>query len=519
MASDHTTIKEDEGLTGLLERAREYGREQRYFEVLELCESLEREDPSNLEVLYLQGGAHYKLGDFASAIRSWEQILEFQPDNHQAREWLERATSAIAGQDFDQPLPEYEPPTLSESALSSLTQTVTVARPSAGKQPVAASRSESGPRPTSLHTNIRRNTETGEIEVVFHPRVAESDIERALAVPSGFEYGGDTIATIPEARTVARRKTLAATAMILALGAPILWVGQTDRTVPGGLLPYLPGLLLEIMGMAVCLAAPIFFLWANRRPALWISQKTPEATARHFYRNLIRAKGITPRFPDPGSAVLLLAPTAGAHHTADPVGTLHELWSEWSKEWGELMARVARGHVLDTATCKRCRKKGSGLWSRIERRATAKDLNSGAYVLCGGCGAAYCPDCLATLPEEGRRIHRCKCGKTLDNTLVLLRDPHLHLSFRLDTVKERQSRFKVRIVQTEILITVEYSERRRGERHLAGYIRCTLPNVEVKIGDMWYLVGDKPNDLHRIEEIGSDSIPAAKVETPGPSAA
>ncbi len=79
--------------------ARGYGDAGDFESALTHAEAALKNDPRNLEALYLRGAAHFQLKNLAQAMKDWETVLRNDPQNAFAREGLEAVSEALDNPD------------------------------------------------------------------------------------------------------------------------------------------------------------------------------------------------------------------------------------------------------------------------------------------------------------------------------------------------------------------------------------------------------------------------------------
>jgi len=81
---------------GYLNRALNFGKEQKYTEAIAEMEKAKAITPNNPEVWYNLGGAYFTIKDYQKALDCWQKTLELKPDHPQAKQGYEALKAMVA---------------------------------------------------------------------------------------------------------------------------------------------------------------------------------------------------------------------------------------------------------------------------------------------------------------------------------------------------------------------------------------------------------------------------------------
>ena len=74
---------------GYLNKALNYGKEQKFMEAIAEMEKAKQIAPNNPDVWYNLGGAYYTIKDYPKAMEAWQHTLQLKPDHAQAKQGCE----------------------------------------------------------------------------------------------------------------------------------------------------------------------------------------------------------------------------------------------------------------------------------------------------------------------------------------------------------------------------------------------------------------------------------------------
>lgn len=80
---------------GYLNRALNFGKEQKFNEAIAAMETGVKIAPANAEIWYNLGGAYFTIKNYPKAIEAWEKTLQLKPDHQQAKEGLSALKKSV----------------------------------------------------------------------------------------------------------------------------------------------------------------------------------------------------------------------------------------------------------------------------------------------------------------------------------------------------------------------------------------------------------------------------------------
>lgn len=332
------------------------------------------------------------------------------------------------------------------------------------------------------------------ITKTYKPTISKHDIEIVLS-SDVVDHSEKTANELAEERRKYRKRSLKQTGLGLFVGIILLGCGLLWRVLFSG---NWIGSFMVFAGLLMIVMAPFIYSIFLVRSKTKVSQDDPKKVYRSFLYELLCEE-----MPDPARAYQLVAPSVLKNTTITIISNAYEQIQQ------DILSTIKS---QETATCIKCSKEESGLWTGKWKLSSEYLQNKKYFLRCGNCNSLYCETCFLGIPTSGtfyKRRNCPNCEKQMeDQSLdVFVPNPEVRHGVAIDEISVKYETNQ-RVAQLHAKVKIWSSLEKlvkSSEPDLFGtegdYIGlddrgkaiCHFHNKAVKTGDKWYLLSALPN--------------------------